>query len=132
MMSNEFERSPFIDVETVVSNLPQELVDQSPVLEIRADIGGKTGAKAPKAPPIARLREYLKELPKLKQYFIGGLALALLLILASQLIFRVFIIPNEFEGGPLPLPLAIEQLGSDFVAPTPPPIPTVPPPAPSD
>ena len=129
-MSKESDHKPFIDVETIVSNTAQEF-EQSPVLEIRTDIDGKAGAKAPKAPPITRLREYLKELPKLKQYFIGGLALALLLILLSQLIFRVFIVPNEFEGGPLPLPLAIEQLGSDFELPTPPPVPTVPPPPPT-
>ncbi|MCP5099344.1 MAG: hypothetical protein GY943_27640 [Chloroflexi bacterium] len=129
-MSKESEHNPFIDVETIVNNASQEF-EHSPVLEMRTDVDGKAGAKAPKAPPITRLREYLKELSKLKQYFIGGLTVAFLLILVTQFIFRTFIVPNEFDGGPLPLPLAIEQLGSDFEVPTPPPVPTAPPPLPT-
>jgi di/tricarboxylate transporter len=120
------EDQPLIDVETAVNESPQELVAPNAVLEIRQEIDRGAITFAPKAPPIARLREYLKELPKLKKFFIGGLVAALLFILISQLIFRLIIVPNEFDGGPVPVPLAIEQLGPDLELPSPPPPPSPP------
>lgn len=96
------------------------------VKQLRAEFDdeAETAVVAPKQSVLTRLRVKYSGLNRYKRYLVRGLAAVMALLIIGQLIFQGVTAAAEYDGGPVPAQLAIEQLGDDL------PLPPIAPPLP--
>lgn len=81
----------------------------------------ETAVVAPNLPLTHHLKARLGGLKRYRVLLIRGLVIVMVLVITTQLAVRWVTAVNQFDGGPVPLPVAIEQVEDDLLpAPQPP------------
>lgn len=98
----------------------EELIQETDLVsQLRDELDDEavTAVVAPKQPLITRLKVKYSGLSRYKPYIVRGLAAVMALLVISQLIYQGAMAAAEYDGGPVPAQLAIEQLGDDLPPP---------------
>ena len=81
----------------------------------------ETAVVAPELPLWHRIKTRFSGFKRYRVWLVRGLVWAMVVVIASQLIFQWVTAVNQYDGGPLPLSSAIEQVEDDLLIPPPPP-----------
>ncbi len=93
--------------------------------QLREDLaeGEETAVVAPKMPLIQRLKIKYSGFKRYRIMIVRGLVVLVALFIVGQLVYSGITTMNQYDGGPVPLPIAVEQVEDDLMQlPEPPPL----------
>jgi hypothetical protein len=79
------------------------------------DMGEETAVVAPKMPLIQRLKIKYSGFKRYRIMIVRGLVVFMALLIVGQLVYSGIMTMNQYDGGPVPLSVAVEQVEDDLV-----------------